>query len=146
MNTLPALSEAKNLAEVHEQSLTISKMAADLMNEPIVQEGYMLSGKVPAMAFINAASMAKKRLRGLFPVADFTEPLYERLMAEAKLIAAECVHLKYECRKRNQPYDHLKDCTIRIQKMVRDMFVQYSEMIKALEADDAKCQPCIGNE
>lgn len=133
MQNLPVLSEAKDLAEVHSQSMAIQKAASDLVNEPIVQQGYMLSGQTPAVAFVNVTSMAKKRLRALFPVADWKDPLYERLLSEAKLIAAECIHLKYECRERHQPYDHLKDCTIRIQKMVRDVFKQYSDTIAALE-------------
>lgn len=129
---VPAPSECKSLAEVHEQSLAIIKMATDLVNEPIVQNGYLLSGQTPATVFVNIDSMAKKRLRPLFPAANWKDPLFERVLAEAKLIAAQCIHLKYECRERRQPYDHLKDCTLRIQKMIRDMFLTYSESVKKL--------------
>lgn len=139
---LPVLSETKSLAEVHNQSMAITKAASDLVNEPIVQNGYMLSGQTPAVAFINVASMAKKRLSVYFPIADWKDPLFERLMAEAKLICAECIHLKYECRERRQPYDHLKDATIRIRKMVRDMFIQYSDHINKLRSED-DVQPAI---
>lgn len=134
MQTLPQIKDAKSLQEVHTQSMAITRMATDLVNEPIVQNGYMLSGQTPAVAFINVNSMAKKRLAGLFPTADWTHPVYERLMAEAKLIAAECIHLKYECRERRQPYDHIKDCTIRIQKMVRDKFLEFSETVAKLSS------------
>lgn len=129
---VPQPSECRSLTEVHEQSMAITKMATDICNEPIVQNGYMMSGQTPAVVFVNMDSMAKKRLRALFPAANWKDPIFERLLAEAKLIVAECIHLKYECRERRQPYDHLKDCTLRIQKMVRDMFVQYSEQIKRI--------------
>lgn len=135
---IPVLKEAKSLAEVHSQSMAITKMASDLVNEPLVQNGYMLSGQTPAVAFINVTSMAKKRLQQFFPAANWKDPLFERLMSEAKLICAECIHLKYECRERRQPYDHLKDATIRIQKLVRDVFNQYSDIITALENKDAQ--------
>lgn len=138
---LPVLSEAKNLTEVHDQSRAILKMATDLVNEPIVQTGYMMSGQTGSTAFINVTSMAKKRLGGIFPSADWRDPLYERLLAEAKMIAAECIHLKYECRERRQPYDHLKDCTIRIKKMVRDKFNEYQNTIKEITDGTVVCQP-----
>lgn len=137
MAIVPAVTECKSIAEVHQQSALINRMASDLVNEPIVQQGYMASGQVPATVFVNVASMAKKRLGSMFPAADWKAPMYERLMAEAKLICAECIHLKYECRARRQPYDHLKDATIRIKKLVRDMFTSYYDHIKALEAQDA---------
>lgn len=135
MQNLPLVSECKTLSEVHDQSMAISKMASDLVNEPIVQNGYLMSGQSAATAFVNIASMARKRLGQIFPTANWKDPLFERLMAEAKLIAAECIHLKYECRERRQPYDHLKDCTLRIKKMVADKFVEYSQSIKQITAE-----------
>ena len=134
MAEVPVISECKTLEEVHSQAMTINKMATDLVAEPIVQEGYMLSGQNANTVFINIQAMAKKRLSAIFPTADWKDPIYERLLMEARLIAAECIHLKYECRKRREPYDHLKDCTLRIQKMVRDKFLEYSNTIKQLEA------------
>lgn len=135
--TLPALKECKTIAEVRQQSALINKMATDIVAEPIVQNGYMLSGQNGQTAYINIMSMAKKRLLKIFPVADLKEPLYERLMAEAKYICAECIHRKYECRERRQPYDHLKDATILIENMIKRMFVDYSQTIKALENQNA---------
>lgn len=147
MAALPSVLECTSLADVHEQSVAITKMATDLVNEPIVQHGYMTSGQVPATVFINVASMARKRLGGIFPAANWKDPLYERLMAEAKLICAECIHLKYECRARRQPYDHLKDATIRIKKMVRDAFKNYYDHIKLLEAaNDSSQSTASSNE
>lgn len=143
---LPVLSEAKSLAEVKEQTALIGKMATDLVAEPVVQEGYMLSGQPGQTAYINVMSMAKKRLLKIFPTADFHEPVFARLMAEAKYICANCIHLKYECRARNQPYDHIKDATISVENMVRRHFVEYSKTIKALEDADAGSQPLIGTE
>lgn len=142
---VPVITECKSLAEVHSQSLAITKMATDLVNEPIVQTGYMMSGQSGQTAFINVMSMAKKRLSAYFPAADWKDPLYERLMAEAKLICAECIHLKYECRQRRQPYDHLKDATLRIRKMVRDTFNSYADTINKLEYQDANGKQAIGS-
>lgn len=142
---VPVITECKSLAEVHSQSLAITKMATDLVNEPIVQTGYMMSGQSGQTAFINVMSMAKKRLSAYFPAADWKDPLYERLMAEAKLICAECIHLKYECRQRRQPYDHLKDATLRIRKMVRDTFNSYADTINKLEYQDANDKQAIGS-
>lgn len=130
--TLPSINDCKSLDEVHRQSVAITKMATDLLNEPIVQSGYQLSGRNGAMAYLNVMSMAKSRLRCLFPTADWRDPLFERLLAESKMIAAECIHLKYECRERRCPYDHLEDCTERIKKLVRDKFNDYQNTIKQL--------------
>ena len=143
---LPAITECKSIQEVHEQSLAITKMATDLVNEPVVQTGYMMSGQSGQTAFINVMSMAKKRLSAYFPAANWKDPLYERLMAEAKLICAECIHLKYECRQRRQPYDHLKDATERIRKMVRDIFNTVADTVNKLEYQDANDKPAIGSE
>ena len=137
---VPAITECKSLADVRAQSRAITKMATDIVAEPIVQTGYMMSNQSGQTAFINIMSMAKKRLTKLFPAADWTDPLYERLMAEAKYICAQCIHLKYECRERRQPYDHLKDATIRIEKMVRDMFNTYADTVNMLEGGHAISQ------
>ena len=139
MAQVPALSECKSIQEVHSQSMTINKMATDLVAEPLVQEGYIAGGHSANTVYINVQGMAKKRLSAIFPTANWKDPIYERLLMEGRLIAAECIHLKYECRARRQPYDHLMDCTKRIQKMVRDKFIEYSETIKSLpmETPDA---------
>jgi hypothetical protein len=147
MAELPQISECKSIKEVHSQSMAINRMATDLVSEPIVQEGYIAGGQNANVVFVNVQAMAKKRLGAIFPTADWKDPIYERLLMEARLIAAECIHLKYECRARRQPYDHLMDCTKRIQKMVRDNFLRYSETIKALpfEAPDADSESSTSN-
>ena len=132
---LPVLTECKTVSEVHDQNMVIQKAATDLVAEPIVQEGYMRSGQSPATAFINVNSMARKRLHNIFPAADWKEPLMERILVEARLICAECIKLKYVCRENRTPYDHLKDATIRIQKMIRDNFIKYGEHIKKIRSD-----------
>lgn len=131
-NVVPSVTECKSIQEVREQSRAIVTMATDLLAEPIVQEGYAMSGQCGQTAFINAMAMAKKRLIHFFPAADWKEPLFERIMAEAKLICAECIHLKYECRERRQPYNHLVDATERIRKMVRDKYDEYESGIKRI--------------
>lgn len=140
---LPKLSECKTLQEVHSQSMAITKMATDLVAEPLVQNGYMMSGQTGATAYINVTSMAKKRLAKLFPTADWKQPIFERLMAEAKLICAQCIHLKYECRERRQPYDHLKDATERINHLVKNSLKDYTDTIKKLEVKHDDVQPCV---
>ena len=135
---LPVITDCKTVSEVHTQNMAIQKMATDLVALPIVQEGYLRSGQAPATAYINVNSMARKRLHTLFPTADWNDPLFERLMVEARYICAECIKLKYECRERRTPYDHLKDATIRINKMVRDNFVKYEESIKKLEGTNVE--------
>lgn len=133
---LPKLLECKSLEDVQTQTKAITTAATDILNTPTVQSGYQNGGQSGHTAFINAMSMAKKRMERLFPLADWKDPLYARLMAEAKYICAECIKLKYECRARRQPYDHLQDATIRIQKLVRDCFVDYSKAIKEITYGD----------
>ena len=135
MTQLPVITECKSLQEVHSQSMAINRMATDLVSEPIVQEGYIAGGQNANVVFINIQAMAKKRLSVIFPTANWKDPIFERMLMEARLIAAECIHLKYECRARRQPYDHLMDCTKRIQKMVRDKVLEYSEFIKSLPSE-----------
>jgi hypothetical protein len=130
---LPVITDCKTVSEVRAQNKEIQRMATDLVALPIVQEGYLKSGQAPATAYINVNSMARKRLHAMFPSACWDDPLFERLMVEARYICAECIKLKYECRDRRTPYDHLKDATIRIKKMVRDSFIKYEDTIKKLE-------------
>lgn len=132
---LPVITECKTVSEVQAQNKEIQRMATDLVALPIVQEGYLKSGQAPATAYINVNSMARKRLHTMFPSANWSDPLFVRLMVEARYICAECIKLKYECRERRTPYDHLKDATIRIKKMVRDNFIKYEEAIKKLEGN-----------
>lgn len=133
---LPVLTDCKTVSEIHEQNMLIQKAATDLVAEPIVQEGYMRSGQSPATAFINVNSMARKRLHAIFPAADWKEPLMERMLVEARHICAQCIHLKYVCRENRVPYNHLKDATIRIQKMIRDKFVSYGEYVAKLRNEE----------
>lgn len=142
MAQVPSIKECKTLEEVHSQAMTINKMATDLVSEPIVQEGYINGGHNANTVFVNIQGMAKKRLSVIFPTANWKDPVYERLLMEGRLIAAECIHLKYECRARREPYDHLMDCTIRIQKMVRDKFIEYSETIKAITMEQTDAIEC----
>lgn len=130
---LPVITECKTVSDVIAQNKAIQRLATDIINLPLIQEGYLRSGQSPATAYINMNSMAKKRLVALFPTANWSDPLFDRLMVEARYICAECLKLKYECRERRAPYDHLKDATIRIKKMVRDNFIAYDNAIKKLE-------------
>lgn len=133
---LPVITECTAVSEVHDQNMVIQKQASDLVAEPIVQEGYMRSGQSPATAFINVNSMARKRLASIFPAVDWKDPLFERILVEARLICAQCIKRKYVCRENRTPYDHLKDATILIQKMVRDNFIKYSEFVNKLRGPD----------
>lgn len=129
---MQALTTCKSIAEVQDRALAIVHEAMDIVNLPIVKEGYQMSGQPAQVAFLNVNSMAKQRLGKLFPAANWKDPLYATLMAEAKLICAECIKLKYECRERRQPYDHLKDATERIRAMVKRQFNSYADAIDKL--------------
>lgn len=126
------ITTCKSLAEVQDRATAITHEAMDIVNLPIVKEGYQMSGQPAQIAFLNVNSMAKQRLARFFPAADWKDPLLATLMAEAKLICAECIKLKYECRERRQPYDHLKDATERIRAMVKRQFNKYSDIINKL--------------
>lgn len=129
---MQALTTCKSLADVRDRALAITHEAMDIVNLPVVKEGYQMSGQPAQIAFLNVNSMAKQRLGKFFPTADWKDPLFETLMAEAKLVCAECIKLKYECRNRRQPYDHLKDATERIRALVKRQFNQYADTINKL--------------
>lgn len=129
---MQALTTCKTIADVLDRANAITHEAMDVVNLPIVKEGYQMSGQPAQIAFLNVNSMAKQRLAKFFPVANWKDPLYATLMAEAKLICAECIKLKYECRERRQPYDHLKDATERIRAMVKRQYNEYSSTIERL--------------
>lgn len=126
------LTTCKSLADVSKRALDITHEAMDIVNLPIVKTGYQMSGQPAQVAFLNVNSMAKQRLGKYFPAANWNDPLYATLMAEAKLICAECIKLKYECRERRQPYDHLDDATQRIRAMVARRFNDYAATIDKL--------------
>jgi hypothetical protein len=127
-----SLTDCKTIEEVKSRAVALTHEAMDIVNDPVVQAGYQLSGQPAQIAFLNVNSMAKTRLAKMFPAADWHDPLFATLMAEAKCICAQCIKLKYECRDRRQPYDHLKDATERIKSMVRRCFNDYSNTIKRL--------------
>lgn len=129
---MQALTTCKSIADVQGRALAITHEAMDVVNLPIVKEGYQMSGQPAQVAFLNVNSMAKQRLAKFFPAANWKDPLYATLMAEAKLICAECIKLKYECRERRQPYDHLADATERIRAMVKRHYNEYADTIGKL--------------
>lgn len=126
------LTTCKSLDDVNKRAIDITHEAMDIVNLPIVKAGYQMSGQPAQVAFLNVNSMAKQRLGKFFPAANWKDPLYATLMAEAKLICAECIRLKYECRERRQPYDHLGDATQRIRSMVARRFNDYAATISKL--------------
>lgn len=126
------LTTCKSLDDVNKRAIDITHEAMDIVNLPIVKAGYQMSGQPAQVAFLNVNSMAKQRLGKFFPAANWKDPLYATLMAEAKLICAECIKLKYECRERRQPYDHLDDATQRIRSMVARRFNDYAATISKL--------------
>lgn len=134
------IKECNSLKAVHVQSVALVKAATDLVNCDLVIEGYARSGQPACTPYLNLSSMATSRLKKLFPLADFKDPLYERLLAEAKYICAECIKTKYECRARRQPYNHLKDADLRVKALVERVFNDYKKYIETLP----ETVPCVG--
>ena len=126
------LTTCKSLDDVNKRAIDITHEAMDIVNLPIVKAGYQMSGQPAQVAFLNVNSMAKQRLGKFFPAANWKDPLYATLMAEAKLICAECIKLKYECRERRQPYDQLGDATQRVRSMMARRFNDYADTISKL--------------
>ena len=133
--TSAVVVSAVAITEFLAETKKIVRQATDIMANPLIADGYALSGKPSSLAFVHLTMMANKRLKRHFPCFDQTDPVFGRLLAEAKLIVAKCMLVKYECRARRQTYNHLEDMTVQINKLVRDRFDMYKEQIKKLSVD-----------
>lgn len=138
--TLPSVTAGTALAaittesEFRTQTNLILRQATDLVNQPIVQQGYALKGLAPNLAYVHLDTMAYTRLKKIFPVMNKRDLLFSRLMAEAKLIVAEHIVRKYESRLAGIDYDYKKDLDFKIPLMVREKRQAYENTIKKLEA------------
>lgn len=112
--------------------MAIAKQAADIVNDPIVRNGYVSSGRPAAMAYVNLASMAGGRLKRWFPFASMRDEAFLRIYAKARLIVAECLKRKYEARRDRKVYDHLADATEKINRMVSDNLESVRSEVKQL--------------
>lgn len=133
--TSAVVVSAVAITEFLAETKKIVRQATDIMANPLISDGYALSGMPSSLAFVHLTMMANKRLKYHFPCFDQTDPVFGRLLAEAKLIVAKCMLVKYECRARRQAYNHLEDMTVQINKLVRDRFDMYKEQIKKLSVD-----------
>lgn len=129
------LATVVTTTEWNAETKLITRKATDIMAHPLITDGYALSGKPASLAYVHLQSMAVKRLKKHFPTMDVNDPLMGRLIAEAKLIVAKCMLLKYECRARRQVYDHLNDITDQVNRMVRDRFDRLKHQTLVLTED-----------
>ena len=97
----------------------IVKQSHDMVNIPIVINGYMRSGKPSATVFMNLQAMAQSRVRKYFMLADPKDPLIKRLIAEVKKICAECIVKKYEARENRISYNHIRDADIKTHEWMK---------------------------
>ena len=127
-----------SLAEFHTETMAIARRASDIVNEPIVRDGYVMSGRPAAMAYVNLASMAGGRLKRWFPFASMHDEAFLRIYAEARLIVAECLKRKYEARRDRKKYDHLADATEKINRMVSEKLEAVTNEVKRLSAAESE--------
>lgn len=125
-------TETKSLEQWTTESKAITRQATDIMASPTVKEGYALGGYPSRLAYVHLQTMALKRLKKWFPCFDARDPVMARLLAEAKLIVAKCILLKYQTREKRMTYDHLEDITNQINKLVRDKYLQYKTVVGKL--------------
>lgn len=85
------------------------KQSSDIVSVKVVGEGYQSSGKAHALVFTNLHGMAFARLKKVFPLANINNVLQRRIYSEFRIICAECIVKKYECRRDRVEYDCLKD-------------------------------------
>lgn len=100
----------KELVEAYrKQTSLITKEATDIVNCPVVMDGYIQSGKPSSMVFMNLQGMAQSRVRKYFMLSDPTDPVFQRVIAEIKKICAMCIKHKYETRAKRISYNHIQD-------------------------------------
>ena len=120
------------LAGWEQETKALNRKATDIMSEPIIQDGYQKSGKTASISYVHLTMMAISRLKKHFPLFDAKDPVMARLLAEAKVEVAKCMLLKYECRAQRKSYDHLRDCDVQVNKVVRDHYDRYVKDLKEI--------------
>ena len=118
--------------EFDRQTGIISRRATDLCSCPTIQDGYEISGHHKATAIVNMSTMAEKRIKSHFPKYRREDPIMMRLCAQARYLVAECLKLKYECRAQRKEYDHLRDATVKIDRLVRVFYDKYRTEVKKI--------------
>jgi hypothetical protein len=121
------------LVEYEQQTKSLMKMATDIINVPIVLEGYQLSGRPGNTVFMNVDAMAWSRVIKHFPMAQKNDSLFERVRAEFRKIAAECVLKKYQMRQARISYNHIKECDEACKRWIYDNIENQREIVKLLE-------------
>jgi hypothetical protein len=102
------------LTDWNAKTAMINRESTDIVNIPLVMNGYAQSGKPASLVFTNLQQMAIARFRQHFELADPKDPLFARIMAEIKKICANHIKAKYEARLLKQKYDHLKAATLEV--------------------------------
>lgn len=120
------------LAEFEHRTAMITKEATDLMASPLVTEGYAMGGHPAELAYVHLNTMSTSRIKKIFPMANLQDPLFARLVAEAKMIVANCMNLKYKCRAERKSYDHLHDIDRQVKQMCKEMYDKCREEILKL--------------
>lgn len=123
---------ATTLQEFEQQTSLIVKKATDLMASPLVTEGYAMGGHPAELAYVHLNTMSASRIKKVYPMANLQDPLFARLQAEAKMIVAKCMNLKYKCRKERKSYDHLRDIDRQVRQMCLEMYDKYREELVKL--------------
>lgn len=129
---------ATTLKEFERQTALIAKRATDLMASPLVIEGYAMGGHPAELAYVHLNTMSSSRIKKAFPMANLESPLFARLLAEAKMIVAKCMNLKYQCRKDRKSYDHLRDIDRQVRQLCLKMYDEYTQQLAKLELKDAE--------
>lgn len=119
------IDDARTPTDLAEQLTRVKDKADALLKLPEVVAAYEATGRPAQIAFLAASTMARRRFDGLFPRASLSDPYHARLLAEMRLIAAECILLSARCRLRRQPYELIKDVNVRCRKFARDNAERY---------------------
>lgn len=129
------MSNQLTLKEWMNEVKAVTREASDIVASPEVMRDYQLCGKPYQLAYVNMHTMTMSRLKKHYPFIDEKDPLMAMMVAQAKLCVAKCIKLKAECRARRQSYDHLKDATNQVDRLVRDNYKQYFDIVKGLLHD-----------
>lgn len=129
------MNKQLTLTEWMTEVKSVAREAADIVASPEVMETYQLSGRPAQLAYINMHTMAMSRLKKHYPFIDEKDPLMAMMVAQAKLCVAKCIKLKADCRVRRQSYNHIQDATNQVDRLVRDNYKQYFDIVKGLLHD-----------
>lgn len=129
---IPNIDDARTPEELAEQLRRIKDIADALLKLPEVVTAYEATGRPPQIAYLTASTMSRRRFDGLYKNVSLSDPYYARILAEMRLIAAECIVLSARCRLRRQKYDIITDVNVRCRKFARDNAERYRAVFDKL--------------